>query len=76
MGNLNIFGSLVTILQTVSRDSIIGRACRLIGNMAKCQKNAECLYAQGVVMELITLIEKREKTTSYPTLAMTVRAIR
>ncbi|KAJ0176554.1 hypothetical protein K1T71_007733 [Dendrolimus kikuchii] len=76
VGKLFIFSSLVTILKTVCRDSIVGRACRVIGNLAQKTTNAENLHNQGVVTALVTVIENRDKNTSYPTLTMAVRAIR
>lgn len=76
VGKLNCFGSLVTILSTVYRDSLLGRTCRVIGNLAQYQINAEGLHTYGTVKALVTLIENRDKNTSYPTLTMAVRAIR
>ncbi|XP_049873107.1 armadillo repeat-containing protein 5 [Pectinophora gossypiella] len=76
VGKLNSYGPLVAILKTVCRDSIVGRACRLIGNLAQKNINAEALHNHGAVTALVTLIENRDKNTSYPTLTMSVRAIR
>lgn len=76
VGKLNSFGPLVSILKTVCRDSIVGRACRVIGNLSQRTTNAEALHNHGVVTALVTLIENRDKNTSYPTLTMAVRAIR
>lgn len=76
VGKLNTFGPLVNILKTVCRDSILGRACRLVGNLAQRTSNAEILHNHGTVTALVTLIESRDKNTSYPTLTMAVRAIR
>ncbi|XP_075977580.1 BTB/POZ domain-containing protein Rnb isoform X2 [Anticarsia gemmatalis] len=76
VGKLYIFGPLVNIIKTVCRDSIVGRACRVIGNLAQKTSNAEGLHSHGVVTALVTLIENRDKNTSYPTLTMAVRAIR
>ncbi|XP_045498323.1 armadillo repeat-containing protein 5 [Colias croceus] len=76
VGELNTFGPLVSILNTVCRDSILGRACKLIGNLAQIKTNAEGLHNHGVVKALVALIEGRDKTTSNPTLTMAVRAIR
>ncbi|RVE50863.1 hypothetical protein evm_004430 [Chilo suppressalis] len=76
VGKLNSFGSLVNILNTVCRDSIVGRSCRVIGNLAQRNSNAEGLHNHGAVAALLAIIEKRDKNTSYPTLAMAVRAIR
>ncbi|XP_047991718.1 armadillo repeat-containing protein 5 [Leguminivora glycinivorella] len=76
VGKLNYYGPLVSILKTVCRDSIVGRACRVIGNLAQKTSNAENLHNHGVVTALITLIESRDKNTSYPTLTMAVRAVR
>ncbi|KAG6452804.1 armadillo repeat-containing protein 5 [Manduca sexta] len=76
VGKLHTFGPLISILNTVCRDSIVGRACRVIGNLAQRTQNAEALHNQGVVTALITLIENRDKNTSYATLTMAVRAIR
>ncbi|XP_048478636.1 armadillo repeat-containing protein 5 [Plutella xylostella] len=76
VGKLNAFGPLVNILKTVCRDSIVGRACRLLGNLAQRNSNAEALHNHGAVTALITLIEKRDRNTSYPTLTMAVRAVR
>lgn len=66
----------MNIIKTVCRDSIVGRACRLIGNLAQRTINAEGLHGNGAVTALVTLIENRDKNTSYPTLTMAVRAIR
>lgn len=76
VGKLNSFGPLVAILKTVSRDSIVGRACRAIGNLSQRISNAEGLHNHGAVAALISLIENRDKNTSYPTLTMAVRALR
>ncbi|CAB3261567.1 unnamed protein product [Arctia plantaginis] len=76
VGKLYIFAPLVNIIKTVCRDSIVGRACRVIGNLAQRPSNAEGLHSHGVVTALVTLIENRDKSTSYPTLTMAVRAIR
>ncbi|XP_060803453.1 armadillo repeat-containing protein 5 isoform X1 [Amyelois transitella] len=76
VGKLNSFGPLVSILKTVCRDSIVGRACRVIGNLAQRTSNAEGLHNHGAVTALVALIENRDKNTSYPTLTMAVRAIR
>ncbi|XP_026499690.1 armadillo repeat-containing protein 5 isoform X1 [Vanessa tameamea] len=76
IGQLNSYGSLVTILNTVCRDSILGRTSRVIGNLAQNQSNAENLHSHGAVKALVDLIENRDKTTSYATLSMAVRAIR
>lgn len=76
IGKLNIFTPIVTVLKTVCRDSIVGRACRVIGNLAQKPVNAEELHNHGAVSALTTLIENRDKNTSYPTLTMAVRAIR
>ncbi|KAL4715456.1 hypothetical protein ACJJTC_015359 [Scirpophaga incertulas] len=76
VGKLNSFSPLVSILKTVCRDSIVGRACRVIGNLAQKNSNAESLHNHGVVAALVSLIESRDKNTSYPTLTMAVRAIR
>ncbi|XP_022838097.1 armadillo repeat-containing protein 5 [Spodoptera litura] len=70
------FGPLVNIIKTVCRDSIVGRACRVIGNLAQRNTNADGLHNHGAVTALVTLIENRDKNTSYPTLTMAVRAIR
>lgn len=75
-GKLNIFAPLITVLKTVCRDSIVGRACRVIGNLAQKLSNAEELHNHGAVSALTNLIENRDKNTSYPTLTMAVRAIR
>lgn len=76
VGKLNSFGPLVSILKTVCRDSIVGRACRVIGNLAQRSTNAEGLHSHGAVAALVNLIENRDKNTSYATLSMAVRAIR
>lgn len=76
VGKLYVFGPLVNIIKTVCRDSIVGRACRVIGNLAQKTSNAEGLHNHGVVTALVALIENRDKNTSYPTLTMAVRAIR
>ncbi|CAH0585629.1 unnamed protein product [Chrysodeixis includens] len=76
VGKLYIFGPLVNIIKTVCRDSIVGRACRVIGNLAQRNSNAESLHNHGAVTALVTLIENRDKNTSCPTLTMAVRAIR
>ncbi|XP_050679997.1 uncharacterized protein LOC126975926 [Leptidea sinapis] len=76
VGNLNNFAQLVDILNTVCKDSILGRTCKLIGNLALKQLNAEGLHSHGVVKSLVTVIESRDKNTSNPTLTMAVRAIR
>ncbi|CAG9786810.1 unnamed protein product [Diatraea saccharalis] len=76
VGKLNSFVPLVNILKTVCRDSIVGRACRVIGNLAQRNTNAEGLHNSGAVAALLAVIEKRDNNTSYPTLAMAVRAIR
>ncbi|CAK1551154.1 unnamed protein product [Leptosia nina] len=76
VGKLNTFGPLVSILNTVSKDSILGRTCKLIGNLAQTKTNAEGLYNRGVISALVSLIEGRTKSTSNPTLMMAVRAIR
>ncbi|KAF9421142.1 hypothetical protein HW555_002854 [Spodoptera exigua] len=70
------FAPLVNIIKTVCRDSIVGRACRVIGNLAQRNTNADGLHNHGAVTALVTLIENRDKNTSYPTLTMAVRAIR
>ncbi|XP_013165016.1 PREDICTED: armadillo repeat-containing protein 5 isoform X2 [Papilio xuthus] len=76
VGKLNIFGPLISILKTVYRDSILGRTCRLIGNLAQRHSNAKGLHEHGAVEVLVTLIENRDKNTSIATLTMAVRAIR
>ncbi|XP_045536642.1 armadillo repeat-containing protein 5 [Papilio machaon] len=76
VGKLNIFGPLISILKTVYRDSILGRTCRLIGNLAQRHSNAKGLHDHGAVEVLVTLIENRDKNTSIATLTMAVRAIR
>ncbi|CAH2096098.1 unnamed protein product [Euphydryas editha] len=76
IGKLNSYGALITILNTVCRDSILGRTSRVIGNLAQNQNNAENLHSHGAVKALVTLIENRDKNTSYATLSMAVRAIR
>ncbi|CAG5048003.1 unnamed protein product, partial [Parnassius apollo] len=76
VGKLNSFGPLVSILKTVCRDSILGRTCRLMGNLAQRYSNAEGLHNHGAVAALVALIESRDKTTSHATLTMAVRAIR
>ncbi|KAL0883062.1 hypothetical protein ABMA27_016532 [Loxostege sticticalis] len=76
VGKLNSFGPLVSILKTVCRDSIVGRACRVIGNLAQRNSNAEGLHNHGTVAALVNLIENRDKNTSCATLSMAVRAIR
>ncbi|XP_047029859.1 armadillo repeat-containing protein 5 [Helicoverpa zea] len=76
VGKLYSFGPLVNIIKTVCRDSIVGRACRVIGNLAQKNSNADGLHNHGAVSALVTLIESRDKNTSYPTLTMAVRAIR
>lgn len=76
VGKLYIFGPLVNIIKTVCRDSIVGRACRVIGNLAQKTSNAEGLHSHGAVTALVALIENRDKTTSNPALTMAVRAIR
>ncbi|KAI5637273.1 BTB/POZ domain-containing protein [Phthorimaea operculella] len=76
VGKLNCYGPLVNILKTVCRDSIVGRACRVLGNLAQRNTNAEALHSHGAVTALITVIESRDKNTSYATLTMSVRAIR
>ncbi|GBP69342.1 Armadillo repeat-containing protein 5 [Eumeta japonica] len=73
---LNIYGALVTLLNTLSKDSILGRTCRLIGNLAQQNCNAESLHNHGAIVALVNIIENRDKKTSYPTLTMAVRAIR
>ncbi|XP_034832431.1 armadillo repeat-containing protein 5 [Maniola hyperantus] len=76
IGKLNTFGPLVSILNTVCRDSIVGRTSRVIGNLAQKQSNAENLHNFGAVKALVEIIENRNKDTSYATLSMAVRAIR
>lgn len=76
IGQSNSFGPLVSILNTVCRDSIVGRTSRVIGNLAQKQSNAENLHNFGVVKALVEIIENRDKNTSYATLSMAVRAIR
>ncbi|XP_047503466.1 armadillo repeat-containing protein 5 isoform X3 [Pieris napi] len=76
VGKLNTFGPLVCILNTVCRDSILGRACKMVGNLAQSKSNAENLHNHGIVKALVSLIESRDKSTSNPTLTMAVRAIR
>lgn len=76
VGKLNAYGPLVSILKTVCRDSIVGRSCRVIGNLAQRNSNAEALHSHGAVAALVNLIENRDKNTSYATLSMAVRAIR
>ncbi|XP_022117785.2 armadillo repeat-containing protein 5 isoform X1 [Pieris rapae] len=76
VGKLNTFGPLVCILNTVCRDSILGRACKMVGNLAQTKSNAENLHNHGIVKALVSLIESRDKSTSNPTLTMAVRAIR
>ncbi|CAG9561823.1 unnamed protein product [Danaus chrysippus] len=76
IGKLNTYGPLVTILNTVCRDSILGRTSRLIGNLARDRKNAEKFFDHGTVKALMAIIDNRDKKTSYATLIMVVRAIR
>lgn len=63
-------------MKTVCRDSILGRTCRVMGNLAQRQSNAEGLHNHGAVAALVTLIESRDKNTSNATLTMAVRALR
>ncbi|XP_041979106.1 uncharacterized protein LOC121733072 [Aricia agestis] len=72
----NVFGPLVTIINTVKRDSLLGRTSRLIGNLSQIESNAESFHNYGAVQALVTLINNRDKSTSYPTLIMAVRALR
>lgn len=76
VGKLNIFGPLTLILKTVCKDSIVGRACRTIGNLAQRSSNAEGFHNHGVVSALVTLIENGDKSTSCATKTMAVRAMR
>lgn len=76
VGKACVFAPLISILKTVCRDSILGRTCRLIGNLAQKNVNAEGLHNLGVVSALVTLIQSRNKNTSHATLTMAVRAIR
>ncbi|XP_013145321.1 PREDICTED: armadillo repeat-containing protein 5 isoform X2 [Papilio polytes] len=76
VGKSNIFRPLISILKTVYRDSILGRTCRLIGNLAQRHSNAKGLHDQGAVEVIVALIENRDNNTSIATLTMAVRAIR
>ncbi|CAH2262845.1 jg9219 [Pararge aegeria aegeria] len=76
IGKLNSYGPLVSILNTVCRDSIVGRTSRVIGNLAQKLCNAEHLHNFGAVKALLEVINNRDKSTSYATLTMAVRAIR
>ncbi|XP_068633382.1 uncharacterized protein Rnb isoform X2 [Battus philenor] len=55
---------------------ILGRTCRVMGNLAQRHTNAEGLHNHGAVAALVALIESRDKNTSFATLTMAVRAIR
>lgn len=72
---LHIYGYIATILQTVAKDSILGRACRIVGNLSRKRSNAYKFHSYGVVKALVEIIEKRDKSTSNPTLIMAVRAL-
>ncbi|XP_026284866.1 armadillo repeat-containing protein 5 [Frankliniella occidentalis] len=70
-------GLLVHILSLIShmqKDSIIGRACRLIGNLATSQNIAVKLYQKGAVPKLIESLKSKESSAG--TKQMAVRALR
>ncbi|KAK3919634.1 Armadillo repeat-containing protein 5, partial [Frankliniella fusca] len=70
-------GLVIHILSLVShmqKDSIIGRACRLIGNLATSQSISAKLHQKGAVSKLIACLKSTD--TSAGTKHMAVRALR
>lgn len=65
---------ILNLITHVQKDSIIGRACRLLGNLATNQSIAVKLHHKGTVPKLIESI--KSKDTSPGTKHMAVRALR
>ncbi|XP_034241242.1 armadillo repeat-containing protein 5 [Thrips palmi] len=65
---------ILNLITHMQKDSIIGRACRLLGNLATNQIIAVTLHQKGAVPKLIESI--KSKDTSPGTKHMAVRALR
>lgn len=75
-GDLNISSSVISILHNISTDSIAGRACRVLGNLAQDYCVARQLHENGAVKALLSTIPMDStSTTSEATRQMAVRAL-
>lgn len=65
---------ILSLISLMQKDSIIGRACRLTGNLAINQSVAVKLHQKGAVSKLSETV--KSKDTSAGTKHMAVRALR
>nr|CAD7418655.1 unnamed protein product [Timema poppensis] len=64
---------LVVILRNMTRDCVLCRASRLVGNLAQTPSVAQQLHSAEIVAPLVTILGT--KNTSNSTILMTIRAL-
>nr|CAD7427753.1 unnamed protein product [Timema monikensis] len=69
-----VIPSLVVILRNMTRDCVLCRASRLVGNLAQTPSVAQQLHSAEIVAPLVTILGT--KNTSNSTILMTIRALR